>query len=90
MPIYRQADGVLAEELDGRAAIVDPAGTELVTLNPVGSLVWSLLDGQRDIDDVVASVAEACAPVERSTVAGDVSAFLLELTSFGLIVEVPH
>jgi len=87
MPTYRQADGVLAELLDGRAAIVDPAGAELITLNPVGSLVWDLLDGTRDVDAVITGVAEACAPVERASVDPDVRSFLLELVDLGLIVE---
>jgi hypothetical protein len=87
MPIYRQADGVLAEELDGRAAIVDPKGAELITLNPVGSLVWTLLDGKVDVDKVVTAVTEACSPVERATVDSDVRAFLTELDALGLIVE---
>jgi hypothetical protein len=87
MPIYRQADGVLAEVLDGRAAIVDPEGAELITLNPVGSLVWNLLDGSRDVDAVVTRVTEACDPVERATVDTDVRAFLTELAALGLIAE---
>jgi hypothetical protein len=86
MPIYRQTEGVLAEDLDGKAAIVDPEGAELITLNLVGSLVWSLLDGHRDVDAVVSAVVEACAPVERSTVDVDVRAFLAELTSLNLVV----
>jgi hypothetical protein len=86
MPIYRQAEGVLAEDLDGKAAIVDPEGTELITLNLVGSLVWNLLDGSRDVDAVVSAVVEACDPVERSTVDVDVRAFLAELSSLHLIV----
>jgi hypothetical protein len=87
VPVYRQADGVLAEVLDGRAAVVDPQGTELITLNPVGSLVWGLLDGRRDVDAVVSGVLQACDPVERATVESDVRAFLSELASLGLTVE---
>jgi hypothetical protein len=86
MPIYRQAEGVLAEDLDGKAAIVDPEGKELITLNLVGSLVWNLLDGRRDVDAVVSAVVEECAPVEHRTVEVDVRAFLAELTTLHLIV----
>jgi Coenzyme PQQ synthesis protein D (PqqD) len=86
MPIYRQADGVLAEDLDGKAAIVDPEGKELITLNLVGSLVWNLLDGHRDVDAVISAVVEACAPVEPGTVDVDVRAFLAELGTLHLIV----
>jgi hypothetical protein len=86
MPIYRQAEGVLAEDLDGKAAIVDPKGAELITLNLVGSLVWNLLDGSRDVDAVVDAVVDACDPVDRSTVDADVRSFLTELTSLHLIV----
>jgi hypothetical protein len=35
----RRAENVTYDIVDGRAVIVDPQGWELVTLNPVGTLV---------------------------------------------------
>lgn len=86
MTTYRRAEGVLAEVLDGRAALVNPAGTELFTLNPVGSVVWGALDGEQGLDVLVGAVISACGPVAQDVVAADVQRFLDELRTLGLIV----
>ena len=86
MPTYRQADRVLADTLDGKAVLVNPSGTELFTLNPVGSVVWGALDGGADLDALVAAVVEACAPVDEAVVRPDVAKFVEELCELGLIV----
>ena len=44
---YRRADGVLSEILEGRAMLVAPDGTELITLNPTGTAVWDALGRSR-------------------------------------------
>jgi hypothetical protein len=87
VPTYRQADRVLADVLEGRAVLVNPAGTELFTLNPVGSVVWSALDGGADIGALVAAVVKACAPVDEQVVRADVEEFVDELSQLGLIVH---
>ena len=84
MPIYRQADGVLAEDLDGKAAIVDPEGAELITLNLVGSLVWSLLDGHRDVDAVVSAEA----PLATADAAAHADAIEAELADQSRLIAI--
>ncbi|MBA3956158.1 MAG: PqqD family protein [Acidimicrobiia bacterium] len=54
----RRSPDVTYEIVDGRAMLIDAAGTEIITLNPVGSLVWSALDGERG----VAGLAEHLLP----------------------------
>ncbi len=83
---YRRAEGVLAEVLDGRAALVNPEGTELLTLNPVGSVVWEALEGEQSLDGLVAAVSAACSPVPPGVVA-DVQRFVDELCSLGLVMR---
>jgi hypothetical protein len=84
---YRPTQGILAEVLDGRAALVNPEGTELFTLNPVGSVVWEALDGTRELQDLVDVVLAVCKPVTRDVVTADVQHFLDELLGLGLIVS---
>ena len=83
---YRRADGVLSEVIGDRAALVNPDGTELLTLNPVGTLVWEALPDAGSVDELVARVTAACEEVPAAQVAGDVSAFLDELRRLGLVV----
>jgi hypothetical protein len=41
----RRSPNVTYETIDGRAVLVEVAGTELITLNPVGILVWNAPSG---------------------------------------------
>ena len=43
---YRRAEGVLSEILEGRAMLVAPDGTELITLNATRTAVWDALPPQ--------------------------------------------
>lgn len=70
-----------------RAVLLDASGTELITLNPVGSLVWNELDGRRDADELAASLHEKFAGVELTELRADVAAFLDELVELGLVVD---
>jgi hypothetical protein len=86
MAFYRRAARVLAEVIDGRAALVNPEGTELLTLNPVGTLVWESIGDGSALDSIVEQVVAACAPVEDARVSVDVERFLAELAGLGLVV----
>ena len=44
---FRRAPGVIYDELDGHAVLLDRAAVRMLTLNPVGTLVWQLLDDDR-------------------------------------------
>jgi hypothetical protein len=88
---YRTAEGALFEVLDGRAAIVNPEGTELVTLNQVGSLIWSALE-QRPGSGVEYLVGEVVAATDapiKSEVESDARKFLSQLVDRGLVIAEP-
>jgi hypothetical protein len=83
---YKRAEGVLSETLDGRAALVNPDGTELITLNEVGSVVWDAMDGERELDELVGAVETVCEHVDSAVARNDVLHFLEELVALGLVV----
>jgi hypothetical protein len=83
-----RVDGVLDSELDGKSVLINAAGSHVVDLNPVGSLVWSGIDGQRELPDLVELVRAAVDDpdtVPPQQIATDVKAFLEELERLGLI-----
>jgi hypothetical protein len=85
--LLRRSPDVTYEVVDGRAMLVDPAGKELITLNPVGTLVWETLDGALDVDGITDRLLPQLEGVTRITLARDVSAFVEELRAAGLVVD---
>jgi hypothetical protein len=66
--------------------LVTPDGSELLSLNPVGTLVWELLD---EHDGDAARLADALLPqfegVERDDLERDVAEFVATLEQEGLV-----
>ena len=42
--MFRRADDVVLQVVDDRAFLLDASGTEMIVLNPVGTMVWEVLD----------------------------------------------
>ena len=83
-----RAEGVLDTVVDGKAVLIGASGTHVVDLNTVGTLVWSGLDGTRELPDLVELVRGAMADpdeVPRTRIEADVSAFLAELRRLELV-----
>ena len=83
--IVRRAPGVTSEVVDGQAVLIAPAGKEVITLNPVGTLVWGALESPRALDEVVDQLLPQFADVERQQLVEDVLAFVDELRESELI-----
>lgn len=83
----RRSDDVTFEVVDGRALLVDPDGGAVITLNPVGTLVWGALDGTREVPDVVDHVRSRVTAVSGEQLEPDVRAFIEELRVRQLVVE---
>lgn len=66
--------------------VVRPDGSELLTLNRVGSVVWELLADGAEQGGLVDGVAARYPDVERERVASDVAAFVDQLRDAGLVV----
>lgn len=75
---------VLWRELDGEAILLDPKEGCSYNLNPVGTLIWKLLDGQHTTGDIIAAVCEAY-EVEPEQAGQDVELLLNDLRANKLI-----
>lgn len=72
-------------EYEGEAVVVLPSGAEINVLNPVGGLVFRLLDGRHTMREIVDAVCgEFEVPAEEAV--QDVQAFLDELRGHRLLV----
>jgi hypothetical protein len=75
------------EVVDEQAVIVDTRRAELITLNPVGTLVWERLDGQSDAYAIASELQRSgrFGEVSLETLQADVVAFIEELAGSGLV-----
>jgi hypothetical protein len=83
----KRAPETTYEVVDHQAVIVDPRRAELITLNPVGTVVWERLDGHSDAMAIAAELERSgrFAEVPLATLQEDVIAFIEELTHSGLV-----
>lgn len=70
-----------------RAVLLDASGTELITLNAVGSMVWNELDGVRGPAELAAALHRRFTGVGLDELRDDIAAFLDELATLGLAVD---
>ena len=85
MRIPRPVD-VEAREVpeSGNLVLLDPAGAEMIVLNPVAAVIYQLMDGARDVDAIARIVADALtAPIDHVT--RDVEAFVADMLARGLV-----
>ena len=81
----RRSPDVAWQMIGDEAVVMDLAGARVVGLNPVGSLVFSLVE-ERDEEGLARAVCERFdAPPDQ--VRADVSAFLADLRARGLVRE---
>lgn len=85
--LYRRASEVRYRIVDGEAVVIRQRAAEVLGLNPVGSTILDLIDGQRGTAEIVAGLVERYS-VEPSVAADDVRRFLAELRDSGLIEPV--
>ena len=86
--MFQRADGVALQVIDDRAFLLDEAGTEMIVLNPVGTMVWQALDGPSNPEAVAQSLENRFEDVSLPTLVRDVGEFLDELAELGLVVPV--
>jgi Coenzyme PQQ synthesis protein D (PqqD) len=82
---WRRADSVLCETVGGRAVLIDAAGNELITLNPVGSLVWAELDGRRDVAQLSHDLLDRVDGVTQAQFERDIETFVAKLAAIDLV-----
>ncbi len=86
MPNFDVASGVLWEQVDVKVMLIDQASSELVTLNPVGSLIWrTLASAPTSVSRLAEVVHEAFPEVSLTQATTDVETFLDELVHLGFV-----
>jgi hypothetical protein len=86
MSAVRSPD-VTLEVRDGRAALVDRRGVEIVALNQLQRLVWEALDDNQTAATLVDHVRANAADIAASDVDVDVARFLVALEDEGLVTK---
>ena len=84
---FSRAGAVVSERAGDRFVLLDAAGTELITLNPVGSLVWDELSEPRSVAALVGSLSVHFSNVPEARLRADVERFLAELEEAELVVR---
>lgn len=69
-----------------RALLLDSSGSEIITLNPVGSLIWNSLDEPSDAETTAARLSVHFPDIAPDVVLRDVNQFLDQLREAGLVV----
>ncbi|HZN55596.1 MAG TPA: PqqD family protein [Candidatus Polarisedimenticolaceae bacterium] len=82
----RHPDTAFRQIGDEGGLVVIPGRAEVKVLNPVGIAVFSMLDGTRDLDTLVAAVAEEF-DIDVAHAREDVTTFLSELRREGMLAE---
>lgn len=72
-------------DIDDEIIIMRLDNGELLSLEGSGAQIWRLIDGHRDREALISSLAAAHFDVERQKLSGDVDAFLAQLRDAGLI-----
>lgn len=87
---FRIAPGVTWDRSDHKVVILNPDGTQMLTLNEVGSTLWPQLSEPVALQSLVASLVEEFEEVDTDQLRSDVEAFVEELGREGLILGVAN
>jgi Coenzyme PQQ synthesis protein D (PqqD) len=84
---FRRVDDVFFEVTGDRAVLLDSSGTELITLNPVGTVVGQILDTPRSAAEVAEHLHATFPDVPRGQLLDDAEQFLVELAEAQLVTD---
>jgi len=88
--VPRPAGGLQATDVDGELLLLDPRTDRLHLLDPVATVIWSVLDGEVTVDELVGDLADAF-ETPAATVRADLDALVSALEGAALLdgVEPP-
>jgi hypothetical protein len=89
MPLYVRSQSVVSRPIAGETLIVPIRKgvgdlASIYSLNPVASAIWSTVQSPRSMDDIVDAV-QGEFDADAGQIRQDVTAFLQEMSSAGLI-----
>ena len=85
--IVTKASTTASRVIEGEAVILSLDTKVLRGLNPVGSRVWELIDGQRSVEEIAGLIVKEF-DVECPQADQDVRGFVQELLDKGLVTRV--
>ncbi|HEX7708870.1 MAG TPA: PqqD family protein [Thermoanaerobaculia bacterium] len=88
--IFRHSENVVCRNVGGEAILVpirnNVGNLDFVyTLSPVAARIWSLLDGERNVNAVIEAILEEY-ETDRETAVADVEELLVDLAGAELII----
>ena len=81
----RQTGAMAREMPSGEAALYAPGGDQLIMLNSIGSIVWGLCDGERNVDEITTLITQRFPDVNATRVRDDIAHLVTELQKLGLL-----
>ncbi len=82
--LAKAADNLSETAIDEEIVVMSLASGNFYSLTGTGRAIWLLIDGNRDLAAIVAALA-ADYGVAAAEIAGEVEAFVSDLTAAGLI-----
>jgi hypothetical protein len=86
--IVAKSPGAAWQIIQGEAVILSMDTKVLRGLNPVGSRIWELIDGQRALEEIIGVIVQEF-DVTPEIAARDAQAFVQQLLDRGLVMTLP-
>lgn len=84
----RPAAGLVSTDIDGETLLIDPRTDRVYQLDRVGSVIWSVLDGEASVDELVDDLADVF-ETNPDAVRHDLGEMLLALRAAGVLEGTP-
>lgn len=82
--VLQRSEDVLYQEVGGEAVLLDLASEQYFGLDPVGTRIWNLVDGESKLDRIHATLAEEY-DAEPARIGEDLLALAQSLAQAGLV-----
>ena len=80
----RRAEDLVWRKIDGEIVILTEDGRKIHTLNSVGSAIWEMADGSKDLSEIAEEVCERF-EVTRKEAESDITEFCTEMTAKNIL-----
>ncbi len=82
---FKHVGGLTWDVVDDRVVVLDAEGISMITLNPIGSILWPKLESKASVDGLAEALGQTFSEVPTDQLRSDVDAFVEELFEEGLI-----
>ena len=90
--VFKRSEDVVYRAIAGESLLIPIRAKladlhDIFALNPAGDMIWSLLDGQRSLEDILDRILDRF-EVGREEAREDLRSFIKQLLNAGAIMEV--